>query len=256
MATVKFSSTKLQNNGKKGVLPCDEDGYYTMAIGGLNAYNSAGQYYLLDGAKQLFESSSILMRRIQNGAVKAEVGHPKKLPGMTNDDFLNRILSIYEDNVCAHFKEIWLDDQFGKKNPEYKNPNLVAIMAKVKPSGPKGNTLKESFENLNENVCFSIRSLTRDFYEKGQYYRVLQNIITFDYVNEPGIAHANKWAAPALESQMCLESFDECNVTVDELRKIVEDHNLVATESSKLAMDCLDSLKVVNIPVIPLYHKW
>lgn len=256
MSDIKFSSTRLQQRNKTGILPCDEEGYYTMPVGGLNAYNSAGQFYVLNGVKQLFEDSSILMRRVRNGCLKAEVGHPKKAPGMTNDDYLNRVLAIYEDNVCSHFKELWLDETYGKNNPQFKNPNLTAIMAKVKPSGPKSAFLKEAFENPNENVCYSVRALTRDYYERGQYNRIIQSIITFDYVNEPGISHANKWDAPALESQLCLESFSDCNVSIHELKRIVEEHNEYATESSQIALECLNTLKVVNIPMLPLYKNW
>jgi hypothetical protein len=69
----------------------------------------------------------------------------------------------------------------------------------VKPSGAQGAFLKEQLENPKENVCFSIRSFTDDYYEKGVLCRDIKNIITFDYVNEPGIHIAEKFKNPALE---------------------------------------------------------
>ncbi len=253
MSSVRFTSTKLVGSNKKGVLQADANGYYTMPIGGLNTLNSAGEYYTLEGAKQLFDASSIFMRRIKAGCLKAELGHPKKLPGMTMDDYLNRLLSIEETNVVAHFAEIWLDESFGKNNPQYKNPKLAAIMAKVKPAGPKGPALKESLENPQEDVCFSIRALTRDYYERGQTFRVLQQIVTFDNVTEPGIAMARKYDAPALESE------SEVAVRKINLERIISNQTLVATEDSKqMAKACLESiqapeLKLVNLPLIT---KW
>jgi hypothetical protein len=255
LSNIKFTATKLAAKGKKGVLPFDENGYYTMPIGGLNVYNSAGQYYTLEGAKQLFEASSIFMRRVQNGCLKAEVGHPKRLPGQSMDDYMSRILSIEETNTCAHFKEIWLDESYGKNNPQFKNPNMVAIMAKVKPSGPKGDSLRASFENPDENVCFSIRSLTRDYFEKGQCYRVLQQVVTWDFVTEAGIHIANKWDSPALESE------DLSFTSLKGLETICNSQDLVALEDTKiLALEALQVLlpnKVNGRRVsLPKYSNW
>jgi hypothetical protein len=133
MANVMYTASKLAA-GKKGILPPDADGYYTMPVGALNVFNSSGQYYVLEGAKQLFDSSSIFQRRVANGCSKGEMGHPKREPKMTMDDYMTRILTIEETNVCCHFRKFWLDETFGKKNPQFKNPDMVAIMAELKPS--------------------------------------------------------------------------------------------------------------------------
>lgn len=255
MTSVKFTATKLVGTGKAGVLTPDENGYYTLPVGGLNTFNSVGQYYTLEGAKQLFEQSSVFMRRVANGCLKGEVGHPKRQPGMSMDDYVSRILSIEETNVCCHFKEIWLDESFGKSNPQHKNPSLVAIMAKVKPSGPKGEYLARSFENKDENVCFSIRALTRDYFERGQCFRVLQQICCWDMVNEGGISVASKWSSPVLES------IDETPVTLRNFERLVRvDNTALSLESRELAGECLSSLRastsVSSLPVIPLYTKW
>ena len=251
MSSVKFAATKLSSAGKKGILTPDENGYYTMCIGALNVFNSAGAYYTLEGAKTLFEKSSVFMRRIANGNMKGEFGHPKKTPGMTMDDYVNRIHIIEETNVCCHFKEIWLDENYGKNNPQLKNAQLVGIMAKVKPSGPKGQALKESFENPDENVNFSIRSLSNDYYERGQLYKVVKSIICFDAVTEPGLSMANKWDNPALES------FDEVFVTLKQVERIVTTESMVATEDSKII--AMESLAMFDKPAAnnkPLYNKW
>ncbi len=254
MSTVKFTATKLTSTGKAGVIKPDADGYYELIIGGLNTFNSAGEYYTLNGAEELFKQSSIFMRRVTNGCLKGEVGHPKKLPGMSMDDYVNRILTIDEGNVCAHFKEVWLDTEFGKKNPKYNNNALVAIMAKVKPTGPKADSLANSLANNSENVCFSIRALTRDYHERGQTYRVLQQIICWDNVNEPGISIANKWDSPALENH------SDIIIRETTLKKIINHEVPVATESSiELARESLavvqnnKGLKITNIPLI---FKW
>lgn len=250
MSAIKFTSTKLTNAGKKGILTPDENGYYELVIGGLNTFNSVGEYYTLEGAKELFEQSSIFMRRVNNGCLKGESGHPKRQPGMSDNDYVRRVLTIEETNVCCHFKEVWLDEQFGRKNPQLKNPSLVAIMAKVKPAGPRGPSLQASLDNPDENVCFSIRALTRDYYSRGTTYRVLNQICTFDNVVEPGIATSNKWQSPALESMM--EQF----VTLKRLENVLETTaSEFAMEDSQIILtDTISRLKVGTIP--HLYAKW
>ena len=251
MRTTRFTSTKLQSSGKKGILKPDADGYYELIVGGLNAYNSSGEFYTLESACQLFESSSILMRRISKGALKSELGHPKIKPGMTNDQFLQRILTLEETNISGHFSEIWLDHQYGKKNPQCGNPELVAIMAKVRPSGPHGPALEASLNNPKENVSFSVRGLTDNYYQKGKCIRVLTTIVTFDQVVEQGIPQANKWDAPALES------LSEQIVTEDSLRRIVEDRSPIAVESTReLANQALQAVRLSELPKIPLWSKW
>jgi hypothetical protein len=216
MAIVRFTSTKLKGTLKEGILKPDANGYYPLVIGGLNVLNSAGEYYVLDGAKDLFEQSSILMRRIKNGNLKGELGHPKRMPGMSNDDFMNRILRVEETNVCSHFSEVWLDEDYGRAHPKFNNPAMVAIMAKVKPAGPQAQALASALENKAENVCFSIRALTEDHYIRGVNHRVLRSILTWDYVTEPGIAIANKWDTPSLET------LEATFITKKDIEKIAE----------------------------------
>lgn len=240
---IRFTATKLNKLGKKGVIKPDEDGYYTLIVGALNCYNSRGEYYTLDAAKKLFESSSILMRRIQNGELRGEIGHPQKLPGSTDREYIQRILTIDESKVICHFKEIWLDYNYAKTVPDMNNDTVV-IMAKLKPAGPYGHVLKESLDNPNENTSFSIRSLTNNRLENGIVVKNIVNIITWDYVNEPGISKANKWDSPATESE------DFSIATEEMLSGMVEDKSIVANESSRILLkDTLDKLKKEEKPI-------
>jgi len=230
MTMIHFSEVSLSNQNKKGILKPDENGYYTMIIGGLNVFNSVDQYYTLQGSKDLFESSSIFMRRVKSGNLKGEVGHPKRVPGMSIDDYVHRIMSVEDTNVCVHISEVWLDTEFGKNNPKHGNPNLVAMYGKLKPSGPKGDALKAAFENPKENVCFSIRALTDDRLVNGTQHRKLVQIVTWDWVIEPGIHIANKWATPVLEN------LTDVTISKDQLYKVAKesmDDTLIANESSR-----------------------
>lgn len=194
---VTFTLTRLNGTNKVGDLKKNERGYYTMVIGALNMFNSAGMYYRADAARQFFEESNSFMRRVKRGALRGEYGHPRREAGMSMQAYYARLLQIHEDKVSHHFASVWLD--FNNYKDEQGRP-IVAILAEVCPNGPLGHVLEKQLQNPAENVCFSIRSFTEDRMMNGVMNRFIKTIVTFDYVNEPGMAVAEKYNSPALES--------------------------------------------------------
>lgn len=192
-----LSCTALLGTNKTGTLKCDADGYYKVVLGALDVYNTANAFYPEASARHLFEKSSSLMRRIASGNLRGEYGHPRQQPGMTVDDFVNRVRDIYEPNVCMHIRKVEVD--YSSYRNEHGKP-MIVILGEIRPSGPMGPTLKEQLENRHEDVCFSIRSLTQDEFSMGRVNKHLKLIVTWDYVNEPGLAVAHKWNCPSLES--------------------------------------------------------
>lgn len=227
--SVRFACTSLVGVNKVGKLKQDENGYYPMVVGALNVFNSAGELYVYEQARDLFEQSSQLMRRVSRGALRGEYGHPKFEPGMSSAQFVNRLMAIYEDKVCCHHKEIILD--FDNIKDEHGNP-IIGIISKVLPSGPYGQYLEKSLNNKDENVCFSIRAFTDDSFVRGVNRRVLKTIVTWDMVNEPGISAAEKFKAPALESHKDDEKF----FTRNDFERAIKETKAagVATESVML----------------------
>jgi len=198
MAMIHLTETKLKQKNKEGILKPDENGYYTVPLGAVNCYNAAGEFYTSEGINELFSPSSSLMRRISNGNLYGELGHPKKLPNMTNFEFYQRARTIEETNICMHISEVWLDYDFGKK-VNSSIPNMIGIFGKIRPAGPHANVLKEDLDNKKANVCFSIRCLTSVEVKNGITVKKIEEIITWDRVTEPGISIANKWDTPSLE---------------------------------------------------------
>lgn len=227
----RFGCTVLKGTNKKGILPKDEFGYYTMPIGGLNVFNSSGDYYAYDGARQLFESSSSFMRRVQAGCLKGELGHPKPLPGQSLESYAQRIMTVEETNIAVHFSEIWLDFESIK---DKSGRPVISIMAKLCPSGPHANALERSLNNPKEDTGFSIRSFTSDEYIGGVKTRTLKQIVTHDAVLETGISFARKYYAPTLES------LQDDLFTKNQLSKIILSNEGLGLESS-------------NAPVIELF---
>jgi hypothetical protein len=250
--SVRFACTSLDGVNRAGIIKVDENGYYPMVVGALNMFNSAGEFYEAEEAKSLFtDQSGPFMRRVKRGACRGEYGHPKPLPGQSERSFASRCLSILEDRVCAHHAEITLDfdnvkDRDGK--------SVIAIISKVRPSGPFGPTLKDSLNNPKENVCFSIRAFTDDKVRGGVTYRTLKQIVTFDYVNEPGMSVAEKFFSPALESR-----YDRIMTRTLLENGLAEEHrNGIATEAVLLTANELFSAMRWNVDpgLKPAWVNW
>lgn len=217
MSTVaSYACTALLGTNKQGILTPDENGYYELVLGAVNYHNFSGAFYPFDNdAKKLFESSSSLMRRINDGALYGELGHPRKQPGMSMRDYIGRILEVDEKHVCCHIKEVRLDSERIK---DAKGQRVLAVVGKVKPDGPFGYVLEERLKNTDSNVCFSVRSLTQDKMVGGTLHKHLKTIVCWDMVNEPGIQVAKRWHAPGLESiagNEEIEAVDEQQLTLD-----------------------------------------
>lgn len=197
MSDIHYGCTALVGTNKSGTLKPDEFGRYDMILGALEYPNSVGDIYTLKSAQEFFKEGSSLLRRIQNGQLRAEYGHPKKQPGMSERDFLERILTIEETLVCCHISDVYID-MGSVKDPKTGRP-IITFRGKVKPSGPYGQVLKEMLDDPKQNVAFSIRSLTLNRQVGFRQHKDFTQIITWDYVNEPGLAPANKYAVPTLE---------------------------------------------------------
>lgn len=260
---IKFSSEILVNKGKTGILTPDQDGYYELVVGGINTFNSCGEYYAMSNSvRALFESSSTFMRKVKSGKLYGELEHPEYVEGTSKDAYIRRIYHIDSNQVVCHFKDIWLDEDFGKNHPEHNNPNLIAIMAKVTPHGNKKHILQDALNNKFINPCFSIRSITNNYYHRGKLVKELDDIITFDYVSEGGIAIANKWDSPALESNgsYLKTAMEDIILTKEKLTKIYESIPEYVSTESNLRSDIKNSIAIIDNSVKqvrkPIYTNW
>lgn len=225
---IGFSCTALVGTNKVGNLKRDADGYYEVVLGALDVFNHSGQFWPASSSvKEIFQKSSAFMRRISRAALRCEYGHPKKEGNMTMPEYAHRLTQIWEHMVCCHIKEVWLETSRVK---DKDGRVVIAIMGKIRPSStPWGLALEKQLQNPHENVCFSIRAVTSDTMQFGRYDKTIKEIITWDYVNEPGIAVANKYSVPSLESldgtapdSGCLEVLEEVEVPVTMLRSFIE----------------------------------
>lgn len=259
MSGIYFTQTKLSALGKKGILKPDADGFYTLVGGGLEVGNNGGSwYYTKEALESLFNPSTIFRRRLANGSLRAEANHPRQKVGESNQAFADRYMDIDLTNVAAFIKDVWFDEKFGKEHPEYGNPDLIAIMMKVKPFGPMGKYLQEALDDNPQNVCFSVRGVADEgiVNYKGQrrVIRILRDLFAIDWVNEGGITMASKWDTPACES---MSSSDAQLITRDLLERISKASEGMAAESSRQAASTLlTRFFPAPNPSTDIYEKW
>jgi hypothetical protein len=98
---------------------------------------------------------------------------------------------------------------------------VTMVIGEVKSSGKESTWLDRQLENRDEDVCFSIRSFTEDKVVGGVKTKFLKKIVTWDTVNEPGIAKSSKYGTASLESlaQDIPEADLETAFFVDALRR-------------------------------------
>lgn len=197
-AILVFENTSFKKSGKTGVMRPDASGYYDITLGAFGVNNASGDYYPTDKVKNLFTSSSELINRTQNGRLYGEWGHPKFNPGMTTRDYLIKLLIMHEEQISHHIKTLELHENFVNVD----GSKCIGVIGRVKPFGPQASHVQDSFDNPEQNACFSVRSISLDSRDKSG--RVVKNpvkIITYDFVGEPGIDVADKYHNPAIESR-------------------------------------------------------
>jgi hypothetical protein len=167
-------------------------------MGALEYPNSVGAVYDETRARQFFQKSSAFMRRVTQGYLRGELGHPPQRDCKGYDDYVNRIHTILESNVAIHIRKVWL-------NHNYVMPDgrkVIAIMGEVCGSGPHAGVFDRMLMNPHENLALSIRSMATDKFVAGKKRKYLDNIITWDLVNEPGLSVATKYNSPSCESHV------------------------------------------------------
>jgi len=197
-----MSSTKLvskkEKQGIKNVVIVDENGYYKMLLGAFNTYNRAGIFYRIKDPSSLLLEKTILNRRITEGTLRSEEEHPD-YKDMSNKEIIARTIFLDNKNVCAHIKAVEFINT-NKCEPGWNGYNITNVYAWIKPTGIHGPILKESLDNEDENVFFSVRSLVRQHYIGTTCVRDIVDVSTWDHVYEGGVERSSQWNAAGIES--------------------------------------------------------
>lgn len=197
---ITFSCQKLLGTNKAGILKPDADGYWTVLGGGFNITTETNDYYpftkYLEGC---FKSSSAFMRRVTRGHLRGELSHPVRTAEYNTDNkWFARLRKIDFDRSCMHIGSVTLDFSNYRS---HMNEAMIACILKIRPmKNQYGEQLLDSLNNPKEDTCFSVRTLTLDIPNGLSWIKQVYEMITWDYVPEPGVRNATKYHSPGLES--------------------------------------------------------
>ena len=171
------------------------DGYYRVVLGAFDVTAANGKHYhATEKVKQMFSSGGILNRRMAAGLMKGELDHPN-VSGLSFAQAVARLMKIDPKNISHHIKKLELvPSKDDKGNP------IFLVYGWVKPAGPHATHLRDSLNNREENVAFSVRSLSTPGIYNGKRGSLVDEILTYDNVSEPGIDLATQFRAYDLES--------------------------------------------------------
>lgn len=205
-STLTYGNTLLADVGKKGILkPMDDSGYYLMNAGMLNAPLRLGHSYPVnDYIRECMQEGSDLKRRIERGEVYAELGHPKpfyykkengvviRTPITDAFEWVMRLRTIVEDNVCLHIRKIHFIPLGGPTAP-------VQLKAEVIPFGVHKQIAEDSLNNPDIGTSLSMRTVTMP-QKIGDKLKQIEYFTGFDLVWEPGEHSATKYLTAGCES--------------------------------------------------------
>lgn len=209
-----YSNIALAGSGKKGLLKKLDNNYYEIILGAFAAFGNGGWLYDEQTAMRYIENDPEFLRMLQAGRLRSEWGHPRRLPGMSDQDWFIRICEIMENNVSSHIRKIstslnTVTDERGRK--------VVAVIGECRPSGPHATDFQNMLDNPDEDVNYSIRSFARKDFRTMRKH--INKIVTWDSVFDPGIQVASKYKTPSLESKSCVaHMLDEAEFHLENLR--------------------------------------
>lgn len=234
---ITFENTLLKGSGKRGILKPIEStpggDYYLLQAGGFNIENRTGITYAMnDYLRACMGPNSELNRRVDNGQVYAELGHPTpyyfenvngrivrtKITELF--EWVNRLKTILDDRVCGHIRKIIWEATQGLEGPVY---NSIEIC----PFGTYGYVLDTSLKNPDINTAVSIRTVTQP-QRFGDKVRQVEHFSTYDVVLEQGMLRACKHLSSGLEGFLDSVPSNEdqygITATFDEFISLAETH--------------------------------
>jgi len=182
----------IKNGRKLGRVRPDDNGYYTIPLAVLGTVTDNRTYYEVeDFVAQITGENTFFNRCLRDGKCFGEYGHPEIFL-LPESQQIERLLKIFEKNVSHQIGKVWTGDKL--------ETGGRIVYGLIKPSGPYGDTLKQSLDDPCLNTAFSLRSVASSVNQNGVTRRRIKALVTFDYVCAGGYSEAAKRYAPGVES--------------------------------------------------------
>lgn len=211
---LRFTCTKVNAGSVSASVKPDKDGYYRdLIFGAFDIVTPQRWAFPLAGVEHLLEPGSPLHRRATSGALKGEWGHPRQMPGESDQAFMQRIAQVDEKNTAIHIRDFRLVQAVTKSGKKY-----YQVRGDVKASGPYGKYFTEAMANPHENIGLSIRGVSSDKWIGTTKYSTFRRIFNWDVVNEQGIPEANKMDS-VLDGVVNMQQYASVDIPVSSLLK-------------------------------------
>ena len=218
----------------KGLKP-NKDGVYCgvpVAVIGLESRNKS-MYDPASFVNAMTSTQGRFYKALREGHLEGEWGHP--LQQSNKNEFINRVMQIDRKNVSHHFTHVWTQDS--------RDGSHIVVYADIKPSGPMGQYLTESFQDPTRNTAFSLRSLTADGSRlpNGATSKRVISLVTFDAVDCPGYEQASKRFMVSNENfGFQLVEKEEASFSIEEIIQFPDFVKVVGMES----IECQELLDI------------
>lgn len=252
--TVIFSNKMV---GRNIQVEKNDKGWYKVCVGELNAFNHAGEFYVLEGFKELLTETDTYLsvkNRLESGLLKGECTHPLR-EGHSDNDWLTRNLVIHEGFASHQFMEFELETTDVQIMGDY----TVKVWAWILPTANQhGISLKADLDNPDVNVGFSIRCFSKLFNYKGRVARRITKIITYDRIDITGLKNSVKGGnidSITKESGLNLD-LQEVIISVGTIEKVMSNQSFFNTENAGLRNELMDIKKSIEDKQDSLFLNW
>ncbi len=234
MSKMLFSGATFKSGNN--VVPKREDGAYYVTLGAFNAFSTEGLFYNEYGLRELLTEKNdynSIASKIDRRCARGEANHPIKQPGQTVPEFIDRNLIVDMSNASHSIQELGFEEL---EESELPGTKVVLIKAWVIPTDTEvGRALKADLENENVNVAFSIRCFSKKVNINGVVHRIITKVMTWDWVDNPGISYATKSSTSKAVSKLTVENSSTEIPITDAILDEIECINCqgITTESSE-----------------------
>ncbi len=191
---LSFRVETMFPGGRVGVVKPDANGIYKgLPMMVLNEETQQRTFYDPQSVvDQITNPAARFNITLKQGKAWGEYGHPTFF-GLSDNDKLARLVHVEEKNASHLFTSIYTDAQSAN--------GTMVVRGDIKPTGPFGNTLKDSLDDPCVNTAFSLRAFVDTRMKPdGQRYRTVKSLVTFDTVGASGYRTTDKAHAIGLES--------------------------------------------------------
>ena len=193
MKNISFEISGIMLDGKAKAMHANDQGYFEdVPLLVLGKPSRNGKVYTVESmTRALTDPSSYFVKHLRSSALYGQYGHPV----VKSEADLADIANIDMTKVSHQIGKVYT-----KEAPTEQGHQVV--YGWIKPFGPYGQYLKQSFEDATQNTCFSLRSLVEKVGNdsNGNIIQTVTCLVTIDAVPLGGYAQAAKVYDPSIEA--------------------------------------------------------